>query len=240
MSVVATAVTKRALSVVGRTEAAGTRARLFGGVGVAALLGKRLPQACRRVPGDLDLAAPKGDRKVLSHVLVNAGFEADHEFNTLYGHERLIFVSPEGLKVDVVIDVLRMCHVIDLQEGFGAPPPSLPAWLLLISKLQVFEQTEKDRSDAAALLAGCTVEELRPDLIARRCRDDWGLWRSLTRSLASVTAAPPELTVWERLRMDENADQLREALEHEPKSMRWKMRAAVGDRVRWYELPEEP
>jgi hypothetical protein len=40
--------------------------------------------------------------------------------------------------------------------------------------------------------------------------------------------------------MDENADQLRQALEHEPKSMRWKMRAAVGDRVRWYELPEEP
>jgi hypothetical protein len=25
-----------------------------------------------------------------------------------------------------------------------------------------------------------------------------------------------------------------------PKSRRWKMRASVGDRVRWYELPEDP
>ena len=24
-----------------------------------------------------------------------------------------------------------------------------------------------------------------------------------------------------------------------PKSMKWKLRANVGDRVRWYELPEE-
>ena len=25
----------------------------------------------------------------------------------------------------------------------------------------------------------------------------------------------------------------------EPKSLKWKMRAQVGDRVQWYELPEE-
>ena len=24
-----------------------------------------------------------------------------------------------------------------------------------------------------------------------------------------------------------------------PKSVKWRMRAGVGDRVRWYELPEE-
>ena len=180
------------------------------------------------------------DRKALNHVLVNAGFEADIEFNTLYGHERMSFTSPEGLKVDVVLDVLRMCHAIDLGDGFTAPPPSLPAWLLLISKLQVYEMTEKDRMDIAALLAACTIEELRPDLVARRCAHDWGLWRSLTRSLAAVAAAPPGLTVWERLRMDENADRLREAMDREPKSLRWKLRSRLGDRVRWYELPEEP
>jgi hypothetical protein len=25
----------------------------------------------------------------------------------------------------------------------------------------------------------------------------------------------------------------------EPKSMKWRLRAQVGDRLRWYELPEE-
>jgi hypothetical protein len=34
-------------------------------------------------------------------------------------------------------------------------------------------------------------------------------------------------------------DQLTEYLERAPKSRRWKVRARVGDRVRWYEDVEE-
>jgi hypothetical protein len=29
-------------------------------------------------------------------------------------------------------------------------------------------------------------------------------------------------------------------LEIEPKSIRWRVRARIGERVRWYELPEAP
>jgi hypothetical protein len=32
---------------------------------------------------------------------------------------------------------------------------------------------------------------------------------------------------------------LEQAIEREPKSAKWKMRARVGDRVRWYADPEE-
>ena len=32
---------------------------------------------------------------------------------------------------------------------------------------------------------------------------------------------------------------LQDLAESAPKSMKWKLRANVGDRVRWYELPEE-
>ena len=35
------------------------------------------------------------------------------------------------------------------------------------------------------------------------------------------------------------ARQLAELAETAPKSMKWKLRSNVGDRVRWYELPEE-
>ena len=37
----------------------------------------------------------------------------------------------------------------------------------------------------------------------------------------------------------EAAKQLLDAAVSAPKSMKWKLRANVGDRVRWYELPEE-
>jgi hypothetical protein len=37
-----------------------------------------------------------------------------------------------------------------------------------------------------------------------------------------------------------SAGRLRGAMEAAPKSLRWKMRARVGEKVTWYELPEEP
>jgi hypothetical protein len=36
-----------------------------------------------------------------------------------------------------------------------------------------------------------------------------------------------------------SADRLRQAMDAVPKSVRWKMRARVGEKVTWYELPEE-
>jgi len=36
-----------------------------------------------------------------------------------------------------------------------------------------------------------------------------------------------------------NAARLAEIADACPKSMQWKMRSKVGDRARWYELPEE-
>ena len=35
------------------------------------------------------------------------------------------------------------------------------------------------------------------------------------------------------------AKQLHEVADTVPKGLKWKLRANVGDRVRWYELPEE-
>ncbi len=37
----------------------------------------------------------------------------------------------------------------------------------------------------------------------------------------------------------EQAARLLDVAKSVPKSMKWKLRANVGDRVRWYELPEE-
>ena len=38
----------------------------------------------------------------------------------------------------------------------------------------------------------------------------------------------------------ERIDALLAKMEAHPKSLAWKARAMVGERVRWYELPEEP
>jgi hypothetical protein len=231
---------ERAQGLVVRAAESGVAARLFGGLAVPTLLGERWPEGCRRPPGDIDVAAPRNQRRRLADVIVESGFSADRHFNALHGAERLLFHDEAGVKVDVVLGVLRMCHEIPLDAAFVAPGATLPAWLLLVSKLQVVELTEKDRLDAAALLAGCEFADLEADRIARLCHDDWGLWRTLTGTLEAIGASPPDLppALLDRLRLASRL--LAAAMEAEPKSMRWRLRARVGERVRWYEVPESP
>jgi hypothetical protein len=221
-------------------EAAGVPARLLGGVGVLLLLGAGLPGSCRREPGDIDLAVPSRHRTDVSGLLERLGYAPDREFNLLQGKERLAFYSPDGTKVDIILDILRMCHVIDLSPAFALPGFTLPAWLLLLTKLQVVELTAKDRNDIAALLAGCEPEDLELQPIARMCADDWGLWRTVIGSLAAVVDNPPMMEVGWMDRLHDLGTALSTRLEQEPKSIRWRVRARIGERVRWYELPEAP
>jgi hypothetical protein len=55
-----------------------------------------------------------------------------------------------------------------------------------------------------------------------------------------VLREPPDLDPAGRRRLDAHGAALADALEREPKSARWRWRARVGERVRWYELPEHP
>ncbi len=72
---------------------------------------------------------------------------------------------------------------------------------------------------------------------------DWGWWRTCTGSLAKLPAllaenpglSPPQA----RFDALEQAALLLEIARSVPKSLKWRLRANVGDRVRWYELPEE-
>jgi hypothetical protein len=42
-----------------------------------------------------------------------------------------------------------------------------------------------------------------------------------------------------RFQPAEQARRLRDVCDETPKTLKWKLRAKVGDRVQWYELPEE-
>lgn len=229
----------RGAEILARCEQAGVLVRLFGGLGVSALLGDRLPESCRRTPGDIDLVARRESRRTLSGILEECGFAADRQFNALHGAERLLFEDDRGLKVDVVLDNFRMCHILDLSAGLTCAGPALTAPLLLLTKLQIVQLTHKDRLDVQAMLAALDPEELGVPEIARLCAADWGLWRTVSGSLASLTANVP-LTPLESRRLESNRKLLIDALQEAPKGMRWRARARVGDRVRWYELPEAP
>ncbi|HEX9466977.1 MAG TPA: hypothetical protein VGA11_01075, partial [Acidimicrobiia bacterium] len=97
--------------------------------------------------------------------------------------------------------------------------------------------------DLTALLLDHRVAEndddaIDPRYLARVAADDWGMYRTLQVNIGKLRETLDELDV-DRDRVRSRLDELWSAIDAQPKPLKWKLRAQVGDRMRWYELPEE-
>ena len=214
---------------------AGITVRLAGGLAVQYLTPEFPPRGGDRQ--DLDLATRSSDRRPLAQFLAGRGYVGDKNFNALYGHKQLYFQSEQtGRSLDVLVDRLHMCHTVEFKDRLGRMPVTLDLTDLLLTKLQIVELNEKDAQDVLYL---CSAYPVRP-LVG----NDWGWWRTVTLNLDRITAlaggdgqglvpAGGKHDAVEQLAV------LGKAIEATPKSLRWKARARVGERVRWYEQPEE-
>jgi hypothetical protein len=79
------------------------------------------------------------------------------------------------------------------------------------------------------------------DFIASLTADDWGLWRTVKLNVERVheQIASMSLDADAQARIVERAGALWQRIEREPKSRKWRVRDRVGDRKRWYEVPDE-
>jgi hypothetical protein len=233
--------------LVARAATAGVVLRLLGGVAVFLRARGGLPQALARPYADLDVLTARGGSAAAARFLRGQGYEPHVAFNALHGQERLLFFDEGNARqVDVFVGAFRMSHAIPLEGRIELEPVTLPLAELLLTKLQIAELNEKDVRDALALLHGHALgesdgETLNAARIAEACASDWGLWRTFTRNLASVRTHLDryELSCAQRAEVLARLDALLERIEREPKSRGWKLRARIGERKRWYELPEE-
>lgn len=229
----------------GAAEAAGLAVRVAGGVAIAL----RCPSAGRRplqrTYADIDLAGRSKDRRGIVGLLTDLGYEADAQFNALHGARRLFFWDAvNGRQVDVFLDRFEMCHRIELLERLRAPGPTLPLADLLLMKLQVVETNAKDLSDILTILVDhpFTEDDSGIDLpyLAGLAAADWGLWRTTTMIAERADVFARSLERFDRAQLvHDQVRRLLGALEDVPKSSGWRLRARVGERKRWYELPEE-
>jgi hypothetical protein len=206
-----------------------------------------LPPSLDREYKDLDFAVTKKAAGNADKLLREAGYEPHITFNAMHARERaLFFDDAHGRQVDVFIDSFRMCHQIPLADRLNGGDRTVPLAELLLTKLQIIELNEKDVRDTVLLLYGHPVEDHDEDAvnaahIARLCAADWGLWRTITANLerCRTHVGDYELEQSDHDRIHARFDELLGRIEDEPKSRGWKLRAKVGERKRWYELPEE-
>ena len=122
----------------------------------------------------------------------------------------------------------------------------MPLAELLLTKLQIVELNHKDLLDIWAIVHEHDVAEHDDDAInaariAELLAADWGLWRTSRQSVEEARArlSESELPENDRSLIDERLQRLWERVEAQPKGLRWRGRAKVGDRAKWYEEPEE-
>jgi hypothetical protein len=219
---------------------------LLGGVAVR-LRASQVPPALERDYKDLDFAVPKGGGKSAANVLRQEGYEPEVAFNAMNGKERMLFHDPEhGRQVDLFVGSFRMCHEIPFGGRLQAGEATVPLAELLLTKLQIVELNEKDVRDTVLLFWGHDVAEHDGDAInaqrvAALCAADWGLWRTITANLQRCAQHLDEypLERADRERVSARIAAVLERIEAEPKSRGWRLRAKIGERRRWYELPEE-
>jgi hypothetical protein len=218
--------------------------KLMGGAGIHLHSPSAHKPPLRRKYGDLDYVISKRDRKAALAFFPSLGYEANERFNLMQGDRRLYFYDTEhGRQLDVFIDSIRMSHIIDLRDRLDHDGPCCSPSDLLLSKLQIFEVNRKDLVDLTALLldhpvASDSDEAIDAAYIARLTAEDWRLYHALEVNIEKLRATLDELEV-DRDMVRSRLDQIWKAVEAQPKPLKWKLRAQVGERVSWYELPEE-
>jgi hypothetical protein len=238
---------EEAVRLLAAAQEAGVRVRVLGGMGIALHAGKLLHEAFRRKIGDIDLATPRGEGRRVSDFLTGQGYTANKTFNAMHGARRLLFYDePNDRQVDVFVGTFEMCHQLPLEERLELEPMTLPLAELVLTKLQIVKLNRKDAYDLYSLLLAYDVAEHDADAInaawiGQLCGRDWGLYRTVQINLERLRAEldVPELAPSELAAIDGRVERLQEAIERAPKTAKWKLRARVGDRVRWYEDPEE-
>jgi hypothetical protein len=227
---------------------AGCPLKLFGGVAVWYLCPSAHRQPLVREYADIDFATLSARTRDARRFFASQRYEADRLFNALHGASRMRFSEQvTGNTIDVIVDRFVECHTIDLRRSLSSDGLTIALTELLLTKLQIVHINEKDLRDILAMLldhpvtAGQT-DAIDPDHIARLTSGDWGLEHTIRLTLERVPGAALKVGLGDeaaaivRARV---ADLLR-VLDAAPKSIGWRVRGRIGERMRWYETPEEP
>ncbi len=210
-------------------------------------------RAMGRELSDIDFVAySKEERQLEKYVLNGLQLEVERQQAALtpglYVGRHIYVHKDTGLHLDVFIDKLNMCHVIDFRNRLQVDSPTVPLAELLLEKMQIVTLNEKDVKDTLMLLAVHEIgdddnDRINGQYIADLFSKDWGFYYTTSLNLEKVRKGIERykgaLKPGDAQRIEERITRLSQMIENTPKSMKWKARAAIGPRVQWYNDVEE-
>lgn len=223
--------------------------RIVGGVAVRIHCPKfkHLEYSLKRSLVDIDFAAYRKDVKKVEQLFANLGYQENQSVKFLFGTERRIFFHPEeNHHCDVFLDRLRFCHDIPLEKRLEIDYPTISLVDLLLSKLQIVQINEKDIIDVVILLREHDIgssdkETINTEYLSILSANDWGLWKTVIVNLEKIKVLTPRYLKCQTDEVDVKSkiDRLLEKMHTEPKSIKWKIRNLIGEKMKWYREVEE-
>lgn len=246
------AISDEAKRILDEAKQRGIILRLFGGVAVKCHCPSATHRSLQRSYPDLDFFGKGKQGREIRKLFTDLGYEPNQRFNALHGVTRLIFEDSRNQRVvDIFLDIFRMCHTLHLGNRLALDDYTIPISDLLLTKLQVVEINEKDVRDLVAILSDHDVvdkiasgdkEVIDAGYISSLCADEWGLCKTVSLTLSKLLALFPkyELEPEAEQILEGRINRLLRAIETVSKSFKWKLRDKIGEKKRWYDLPEVP
>lgn len=219
--------------------------RLIGGTAILTHAETRAEEPFTRDYRDIDFVTLREDKKAVIELMLELGYEENKQINRMHRYRMEFWDPVNERKADYIVDRFEFCHAWGLRDRLDLDEPTIPIEDLLLSKLQIYEISDRDIRDILAMLHDHPVEasddreRIDPAYIASLCSDDWGLYKTVTINLERVTnfleshSPPIDADI-----VTDRINELSAAIEREPKSLKWKLRSVVGERKRWYQRPE--
>jgi len=192
---------------------------------------------------DIDFVSYSKYNSKMKPFFDSQNYGSDARIIALFGRERHQYSHPEGtVKVDVFFDHLAMNHIVDFKGRLELDSPTITLVDLLLEKLQIVQLTEKDIKDTIVLLREHQIgnaenETVNAAYLAKILAEDWGFWYTATTNLQKVQEyvnGSKLLAEDDKAVVSKRSDELKAAIEAQPKSTKWKMRSRIGPKKKWY------
>ena len=202
----------------------------------------------RRYLTDIDFIARSGEIDRVQDMFFSMDWSENQTVLRLFGHKRRIFYHPDlPLHSDVFLDKLRFCHEIDFRKRLELDGPTISVTDLLLEKLQIVEINRKDLIDIMVLMGQYGVSGefsggdcIDGDRIASLFGRDWGWWRTGTANIRkTIDLAEEYLAGQDAAAVRKRLEDLLEMVERGSKSIGWRLRSIIGERMKWYNEVEE-
>jgi len=203
---------------------------------------------CERDYADIDLVGLKKHFKKIKETFKELGYKEYKNVAIATSGQQMQFVKDDlEDHVDVFLDIFRMEHDVVLKDRLALEDYTISISDILITKLQIYTMNEKDLRDILTIVKDVPLGEedksgiINVRYIAKLCSSDWGLYIDILSNIDKCinlmhyyNLSPEEIE-----QIQSKLNKIKEAIESEPKTRRWKLRAKIGKKKAWYRVVEE-